>query len=232
MRITVISDTHNKHKDIELPGGDLLLHAGDISGRGYKHEVQQFCKWFNKQSNLYNSAAFIAGNHDFLFEKEPNAAKEVIESYKWIDYLQDDLLMVGEDYEDMIKIWGTPWQPEFYNWAFNLPKGGPELEYVWGLIPVDTDILITHGPPQGILDTSGNPYNEPNLGCPLLAARVQIVKPKIHIFGHIHGSHGYRFNGDTHFINASVLNEQYNYAYKPITFDWDKETNNIEFIEY
>ena len=153
MKITFISDTHNKHKQVtsSLPGGDLLIHAGDISSMGYKHEIQEFCKWFNSLEN-YTVKTFIAGNHDFGFEKEPEMAKEVVNFYKDIVYLQDSFLGYGVDTENYVKIYGSPWQPEFHNWAFNLSKGGLELEQKWNNIPEDTDILVTHGPVLGYLD--------------------------------------------------------------------------------
>jgi Icc-related predicted phosphoesterase len=232
MRITLISDTHNKHKQVtsSLPGGDLLIHAGDISSMGYKHEIQQFCKWFNSLEN-YGVKVFISGNHDFGFEKEPEMAKEVVGSYKWINYLQDSFLGYGVVNENYVKIYGSPWQPEFHNWAFNLPKNGLELEQKWNDIPEDTDILITHGPAFGYLDTSGPPWNEPLLGCELLVKRIKEIKPKIHVCGHIHGGYGYVFDGDTHFINASVLNEKYHFVNKPLTVEWDPDTNSLEFID-
>jgi Icc-related predicted phosphoesterase len=111
-----------------------------------------------------------------------------------------------------------------------LRKRGKELEAKWAAIPTDTDILLTHGPALGFLDTSGPPYNEPNLGCELLIQKIKEIKPKIHVCGHIHGGYGYRFDGDTHFFNASILNERYEYVNKPVTFDWDPETNEIQFI--
>ena len=231
MRITLISDTHNKQRYIteDLLGGDLLLHGGDISSMGYKHEIQEFCKWFNSLDN-YDNKIFIAGNHDWGFQKRPDESKEIINSYKWIDYLQDEEtgLQIGDG--PMVKIYGTPWQPEFYNWAFNLPRNGWELEQKWNDIPVNTDILITHGPAQGYNDTSGPPWNEPMLGCELLVKRIKEIKPKIHLCGHIHGGYGYMFDGDTHFINASVLNERYDYVNKPLTIEWDPVTNSIEFL--
>jgi len=205
MKITFISDTHNKHKEIteDLPGGDLLIHAGDISSMGYKHEIQQFCKWFDSLTN-YSAVVFIAGNHDFGFEKRPEETMEIVNSYKWITYLQDSVLQ------------------------FNLPKDGWELEQAWEEIPDDTDILVTHGPAFGYLDTIMGQYD--NLGCELLTKRIKTIKPKIHVCGHIHSGYGYVFDGDTHFINASVLDEQYQYTQKPLTVEWDPVTNKLEFI--
>jgi Icc-related predicted phosphoesterase len=235
MRITFISDTHNKHKQIteDLPGGDLLIHAGDISSMGYEHEIQQFCKWYNNIEN-YNHKVFIAGNHDWGFQDNVERAMEIVNSYKTIDYLKDDLLCVGEegseDYSKMVKIWGSPWQPEFFNWAFNLPKNGSELEYVWNQIPWDTDILITHGPAYGKLDDVEGRRGI-HLGCELLEKRINtIARPKIHVCGHIHSGYGYYYDGQTHYFNASVLDERYNYSHKPFTVDWNPETNEIVFL--
>ena len=231
MRITLISDTHTKHWELDgqLPGGDLLIHAGDIMNSGRNvNDISDFCKWFNGLEQ-YDHKVFIAGNHDRMFEDYPEKAMEIVNSYKWIDYLQDDWIQVGND-TSMVKLYGSPWQPEFYSWAFNLPKGGPGLMSKWEAIPMDTDILITHGPPQDHLDVSGPPYNEPHLGCALLREKVDSQPPKIHLFGHIHGSYGYKFDNGTHFFNASILNERYDYVNKPVTFDWNPETNEIEFI--
>jgi len=230
LKITFISDTHTKHKmlDGQLPGGDVLIHSGDIMNSGYsKYEVEDFCKWFEKQN--YDKRIFIAGNHDRLFEDEPEETMEIINEYD-VNYLQDNELLIGEEWETQVKIWGSPWQPEFYNWAFNLPRGGQDLMRVWNQIPKDTGILITHGPPQGHLDISGPPYNNGDLGCSLLRVKVDEIKPKIHVFGHIHGSYGYKFHNGTHFFNASVLNEKYGQTNKPITINWDSETNEIEFV--
>jgi len=230
MKITFISDTHNKHKQITnlLPGGDLIIHAGDLTSMGYKHEIQQFLKWFNSLNN-YTHKVFIAGNHDFGFQETPDACKEFLDFYDRVTYLQDNFHLIDEDYQTEVKVYGSPWQPEFHNWAFNLPRQGKELEDTWNNIPMDADILITHGPAWGHLDTvKFNPTF--NLGCELLAERIKVVKPKIHVCGHIHTGYGYKFDGDTHYINAAVLDENYNFTQKPLTVDWNKNTNEIEFL--
>ena len=230
MKITLISDTHNKHKLItdDLIGGDLLIHAGDISSMGYEHEILEFCKWFNSIDN-YDHKVFIAGNHDWGFQNNIDRINQIINSYKTINYLQDDWLKVSYDQTDsMVNIYGSPWQPEFYNWAFNLPRKGNQLKEKWDNIPTDTDILITHGPVYGYVDKVVGQYE--NLGCELLTERIKEIKPKIHVCGHIHSGYGYTFDGDTHYINASVLNEQYSYSNKPLTIDWNPKTNEIQFI--
>jgi hypothetical protein len=233
-RITVLSDTHTKHGLIpltDLPGGDILIHAGDIMNSGYnKNDILDFCTWFHSLEQ-YDKKIFIAGNHDRMFENHPEGVEELLNIYLNIDYLQDE----GYDLYDMdtdtsTKIYGSPWQPEFYAWAFNLPKNSLQLAAKWEAIPDNTDILITHGPAFGTLDTvAGRPWD--NLGCELLAERIEVIKPKIHVCGHIHSGYGYVFKNGTHFFNAAVLDEQYEYTQKPMTFDWDKETNTIEFVK-
>jgi Icc-related predicted phosphoesterase len=239
MKITFISDTHTKHKFCEndLPGGELLIHAGDFMSSGYSlREADEFFKWFNDISN-YETKIFIAGNHDRIMQDKPTEVQDILTGYKHIDYLQDEQLTLyfdgpnGDRPEDNVRIYGSPWQPEFHNWAFNLPRLGEELAAKWAAIPTNTDILITHSPAQGHLDFSGPPYNEPNLGCPLLRNHIDVVaRPKIHVCGHIHGGFGYKFDGQTHFFNASILNEQYCYVNEPMTVEWNQTTNELIFI--
>lgn len=231
MKISLVSDTHNKHKHVhnnglgDLKGGDLIIHAGDISSMGYKHEIIEFAKWFDQLD--YKHKVFIAGNHDWGFERRLDDTLEDISIYESITYLQDKMRTI-KDGDTVINIYGTPWQPEFYNWAFNLPKNGPGLSSKWEAIPLDTDILVTHGPAFGKLDTVEG-RRQDHLGCELLAERIAVVKPKIHVCGHIHTGYGYYFDGETHFFNASALNEEYMYAQKPFTFDWNPITNEINF---
>jgi predicted phosphodiesterase len=230
MKITFISDTHTKHRFCEndLPGGDIIIHAGDFMNSGYyEREAIEFFDWFNSLDN-YDTKIFIAGNHDRWMENAPDVAKGILTGYKNIDYLEDELIGVGPHLKNMVLIYGSPWQPAFYDWAFNLPRNGWELEQKWNDIPNDTDILITHGPPWGHCDIT--PYGNLNVGCELLRVRVDELKPKIHVFGHVHSGYGYKFHDGTHFINASILNERYNYENKPITIDWNPSTNKLEFI--
>jgi predicted phosphodiesterase len=226
-RITFISDTHTKHLGLNLPGGDILIHSGDIMSSGYSTmEIYDFLMWFDKIDN-YDFKIFIAGNHDRLFQNDPEKIKGIITGYKTVDYLEDDWMEL-EFEDETIKIWGAPWQPWFYNWAFNLPRNGPGLASKWEAIPEDTDILITHGPPMGMLDRVER--DNENVGCELLLERINEIKPKINVFGHIHEGYGYTSNGNTHFINASVLDGRYRLTNKPVTVDWDKKTNSITFI--
>jgi Icc-related predicted phosphoesterase len=223
MKITFISDTHTKHNQVTatLPGGDVLIHAGDISSMGYEKEITDFLKWFNGLDN-YTHKIFIAGNHDWGFQESPDMCRELLKMYPNVTYLQDNTEVIGE-----VKVYGSPWQPEFYDWAFNLPRMGSELQQKWKNIPDNTDILITHGPPWGHLDTIKG-HSVP-LGCEVLAERIKSLKPKIHVFGHIHTGYGYKFDGTTHFFNAALLDERYLFTQKPFTVDWNPETNEITF---
>ena len=224
-RITFISDTHTKHNltSNDLPGGDIIIHAGDFMNSGYYwEEVYPFLKWYDDLDN-YDTKIFIAGNHDRLFEDRNQEARGLLTGYKTINYLQDETIIVNDT-----KIYGSPWQPEFYNWAFNLPRNGEDLREKWFNIPNSTDILITHGPPFGHLDVT--PYGNLNVGCELLRVRLDSLKPKIHVFGHVHSGYGYKFHEGTHFINAAVLSERYQYTNKPVTIDWNPETNEVEFL--
>ena len=225
-KITMISDTHSKHKQIEkdLPGGDLLIHAGDITSMGYEHEIREFCKWYDSLDN-YTNKIFIAGNHDWGFQNNVEKVKEILNFYENITYLQDNSTSLGED---MVSVYGSPWQPEFYNWAFNLPRQGVELKEKWDNIPNNTDILITHGPAYGYVDKVIG--RTENLGCELLTEKIKELKPKIHVCGHIHTGYGYTFDGDTHYINAAVLNGRYEFRNKPVNVEWDMITNEIQFL--
>lgn len=213
MKIITISDTHTKHNQIPLEWlepADMIIHAGDISSRGSLSEIESFCYWFSKLDQ-YKHKIFIAGNHDWGFQEKPEQVMEIVNSYKTIKYLQDSSIVC-----DGVKIYGSPWQPEFYNWAFNL-KRGAEIQEKWDLIPLDTDILITHGPADGYGDFL---LNGDNVGCKdLLDTIVTKVNPKVHIAGHIHCGYGESFAHGTHFINAATLNEQYMVSNKPIIFE-------------
>ena len=235
MKVTLISDTHTKHRncELDLPGGDLLIHAGDFMNSGYNPmEAIEFFQWFDKISN-YDDKIFIAGNHDRWMQDKSEEARGILTGYKTIDYLEDDSITLyfdgpnGDHTEDNVRIYGSPWQPDFYNWAFNLPRNGEEMKAKWDAIPTNTDILITHGPPFGYLDIPGGQSLQ--VGCEMLQDRVDEIRPKIHVFGHIHGSYGYYYNGHTHFFNASILDERYNYANLPLTFEWDQATNEIKW---
>lgn len=215
MKVLTISDTHSKHHQIPvewLESADVIIHAGDISGRGGLNEIDNFCRWFNGLDQ-YEHKIFIAGNHDWGFQTHPNDIDLILKWYPNITYLQDSSVEI-----DGIKIYGSPWQPEFFQWAFNLQRG-PEIQEKWDMIPLDTDILITHGPAYGHGDFVPGPKGG-YVGCQnLLDTVLTKVYPKTHIAGHIHCGYGESRAGNTHFINAATLNEQYIVTNPPIIFE-------------
>ena len=201
LRVVCISDTHESHRKIRVPDGDLLLFAGDMSFLGEAIAIREFNAWLGTLH--HPNKVVIAGNHDWMFERDATRAEAMITN---ATYLNDSGCVI-----EGLKIWGSPIQPEFCDWAFNRRRG-TQIDRHWRMIPDNTDILITHGPPYGILDTSRE--GSQHLGCEDLLRAVERVKPKLHVFGHIHGGAGiYKqdCSGGPIFVNAAVLNE----AYKP-----------------
>lgn len=201
MDIVFISDTHSKHNWLQrthkLPIADMIIHAGDITSVGDIWEIEPFLQWY---SNLpYQYKIFIAGNHDYGFETNRHTVRSMIPDN--LIYLEDS----GTEIEGL-KLWGTPHSKPFNGWAFN-KEDGVRWQY-WDMIPDDIDILITHEPPKGLLDIS--PYGNEHVGCPYLHHTViNRVKPKIHVFGHVHSGYGIETHEGITFINASSINERY-----------------------
>lgn len=235
MRITVISDTHGRHLELDdkhFPGGDLLIHAGDFLKFGtYKMELKSFCQWYDLFDNYINNI-FVAGNHDLYIVNEKDDSKKVINNHKWIEYLQDDWFIYSDKYGEAVKIWGSPWTPKMEGESvFTPPRDSEDIKKKWNNIPNDVDLLLTHSPPYGILDNLiYHDEDMGHLGCKFLLNRVKEIKPKIHIFGHIHGENEYYFDGNTHYINAALMDDKFFWCKKPITFDWNIDTNEITFL--
>jgi predicted phosphodiesterase len=193
MRIVCISDTHAQHQGLALPSGDVLVHAGDITRHGaLEDDVESFDRWLGTLDHLYRFKIVIAGNHDFCFQNQPVEARARITN---AIYLEDS----GCERAGL-RFYGSPWQPWFGGWAFNLPRG-EALAAKWALIPNDVDVLITHGPPEGILDVT---KRGDVVGCHDLRERVREIKPRLHVFGHIHEAAGQFKSEDTLFVNASM----------------------------
>ena len=207
MRFVAISDTHGKHQQIKLPEGDVIIHAGDVSMRGEEYEIVNFLNWFEGLD--YQHKIFIAGNHDFYFERTTEEEiQQLIPSS--ISYLNDSAVTIGS-----IKIWGSPISPWFFNWAFNRHRGAA-IQRHWDLIPADANIIVTHGPVFKILDkTSTGKF----VGCEDLLEKINEVKPSVHICGHIHEAYGMEEREGTRFFNASILDERYHAVNKPWVFD-------------
>jgi len=224
MKITFISDTYGKHAELtdKLPGGDVLIHSGDFMRGGYEEgEAIDFFDWLEHDVTGYKYKIFIAGNHDRLFENEPEQAIKLKDAYAPSTiYLQDSSFKI-----EGIKFYGSPWTPAFNNWAFNVERDSDAIEEKWNQIPDDTDVLITHGPPLGILDYT--PYGG-DVGCERMISKVLEVQPLIHVFGHVHSSYGHKYNETTDFINASNLNDNYKLVNEPVNIILDEMFKQIE----
>jgi Icc-related predicted phosphoesterase len=206
LRIVCVSDTHGRHDRTDLPPGDLLIHAGDLTAHGKLEEVEPFNDWLGRIGHLYRHTIVIAGNHDFCFQNHPAEARARLTH---ATYLEDSWVEVGG-----VKVYGSPWQPFFGGWAFNLRRG-EELAAVWAKIPADVDVLVTHGPPEGVLDR--NKWGDP-CGCRDLLARVLEVRPRLHVFGHIHEAAGRTEIDGITFVNAAVPGG----SNSGVVVDWDE----------
>lgn len=212
MKIWCISDTHNKHGLLDLydpKDVDVLIHAGDESLHRSpiinNNEVLDFIEWLKAMP--YKHKIWIAGNHSTsIGERMIEPLKMNLKRFD-IHYLENSGVEI-----DGVKFWGSPVTPSFgIGWAFN--RGRDKIHKTWNMIPEDTDVLITHGPPYGRLDFARE--SEPRgrlVGCKNLAKRILEIQPKYHIFGHIHEDAGKVLNvsGETTtYINACVLNLDY-----------------------
>ena len=225
MKIVAISDTHTFTKNLVVPEGDILIHSGDATFHGYKHEVTAFGKWFRSQPHTYK--VFVAGNHDTSFEESPIKARQWLfdsrekdpmklyaSSDKSTIYLQEQSVTLNIDGET-VSIYGAPHQPFFCNWAFNV-RTDEELKQIWDRIPKGIDILVTHGPPYKLRDLCRNGH----VGCRELRKAIQRVRPKLHVCGHIHEGYGVSRWGDTLIANASICTEKYQPTNSPLVFEF------------
>lgn len=210
MRIVCISDTHGLHDQVVLPEGDVLVHAGDMTGRGEESAVAAFGAWFRRQPHPHK--VLVAGNHDFLFERDPARARELVEG-DGVHYLEDaGVEILGR------RFWGSPWQPWFHDWAFNLERGAPLAER-WALIPEGTEVLVTHGPPMGVLDVVARGGRA--VGCEALADRMGELDVSLHVFGHIHEATGHVVDPEGRVaVNASTCTLAYRPTNAPVVLDW------------
>ena len=238
-RIICISDTHEIHHRmkynvidyIDKNQENILIHAGDVTNVGSQHGTRQFVEWFQNLKG-FGTKIFIAGNHDWSFYRKPAWLKQYIndENLSQSDcyYLEDsEMTITDPKFSNPIKIYGSPWQVPFMNWAFNAPE--EQLAKYWEKIPLDTQILITHSPAHGTLDTIAGRHE--HLGSITLSEYIDKIKPKIHITGHIHSGRGITEKNGTLYINASTATESYDMINKPIVIDYDFQTNKWNLID-
>lgn len=226
VRFVCVSDTHGKHEKLtHLPYGDVLVHTGDLTSFGEVKQLESFRRWFESQPHPHK--VVIAGNHDISLDSElcskrkghgdvygaesQAAAAAALTSDEFL-FLRDEAAVVAG-----YRLYGSAYQPEFCDWAFQLERGKPPLWDKWRAIPGDTEVLLTHGPPACFRDTT---HRHERAGCVDLLHEVQTrVKPLVHIFGHIHESNGSSFDGTTVFVNASTCDLRYRASNPVLVFD-------------
>lgn len=220
MKLVAISDTHLDH-GFTIPDGDILVHAGDLTVRGTRREMIEALDFLRDQPHQHK--IIIAGNHDLYFE---TLMRHEIDSLtKGLIYLQDSGCMI-----EGLRFYGAPWQPRvlrfksgaYHHWAFNI-KRGKELRQKWQIIPDGVDVLITHTPPRGTGDQSTK-YKTARYkaGCSDLRERVWEIKPKVHIFGHVHHGYGEYKKGGVYYANAALCNYHQQVVNRPIEINYDQ----------
>lgn len=206
MKLVLISDTHGYFPD--LPDGDILIHSGDATGNGTIRELFKFNAWLGLERQRYHTILFCPGNHDRLFEKDEGVARSLVSNATVL--INQEIEILGR------RFYGSPYTPAFNFWAFQL-YGQREAFHCWSKIPLDTDILITHGPARGVLDAD---VDGQQFGCPELFKKILEAKPEIHVCGHIHAGYGQKYLDGTTFVNASICNENYEPTNLPIVIEF------------
>jgi Icc-related predicted phosphoesterase len=214
MRIVCISDTHEQERSVAIPACDLLIHAGDITFKGDLHKLAAFDDWCEALPLPRERILVCAGNHDISLEKTPEVATH---AFLHCTYVRDATVVI-----DGAKIYMSPWQPRFNDWAFNLDRGSKELAARWDAIPAHTDIVVTHGPAYGFGDLTVDGLR---VGCELLLQRLGEIRPRFHICGHVHEGYGvYQTGFGTTVVNASVCNARYQPIHPAIVIDFRSRT--------
>ena len=195
MKIIHISDTHS-HIIKNMPEADLLVHSGDATLNGGPRELRTFNFWLESIRHKYKEIIFVPGNHDRLFEEDEAAARSVVTAAR---------VLIDEAYEfEGFKIYGTPYTPAFFQWAF-MKFRGEEMRHVWNKVPLDTNILISHGPPRNILDECYQDGRIKFVGCDDMLKRIEELKDlKLCMFGHIHPAYGKMFKNGVTYSNGST----------------------------
>lgn len=206
MRLVAISDTHQQHASLDMPAGDVLIHAGDWTHRGRKDEIDNFLEWFAFQPHPHK--ILICGNHDMGHAAD--TAHIFCSHIRNMHYLEDSYIIINSTL-----FYGSPWTPAFFQWGF-MTHSDAERENTWKRIPTYTDVLITHGPPFGYLDKNSQNYK---CGDATLAKYVRKIAPKVHIFGHIHEAHGQTHINKTRLYNVASLDGDYKGIRKPTVID-------------
>lgn len=225
MRIVSISDTHNLEANITVPDGDILIHAGDLTMDGTPSAFSSVFTWLSEMP--HKRVLAIPGNHDLALQSDPHTRLRLRDRFPRVELLIDSSTTIGNG----IKVWGSPWQPWFYDWAFNFALGTLGAEQArrkWAEIPEDTAVLITHGPLHGVLDTAADGTH---VGCAELRARLDDLPClRLHVFGHIHESYGALIRRGALHLNAAVCDSHYLPSHRPIVVDWSGAPDDVPVL--
>lgn len=212
MKIVFISDTHSYIPQIDVPDGDVLVHCGDALSSGRMAEFATFCRDLRFLAPRFDHILYTPGNHDIIVEELPSMAREMLLAAS----PKIQMLLHEETTIDGVKFFGSPWVPKFMNWAFMYEK--EDAKRIWANTPDEIDVFFNHGMPYGILDSIGYTLGigEERVGCPELLKRLQEIKPKVYVGGHLHLEGGQRKKiGETLFVNAAICDMSYNPTHAP-----------------
>jgi len=215
----------NWTREVVYPPADFLVLPGDILGNYFTargdyaelaqqlNELERLNAFYGalKKEGRYKEVIYVSGNHDWVLQKQPELARARLTE---VIYLQDEAIVLGTRDGGTLKFYGSPWQPWFWDWAFNFPdhnvnfaRARAHARSCWEAIPDDTQVLLTHTPPYGILDAT---YSGEQVGCKYLRERLsQLHQLKLHVFGHIHHSRGISGTFNRIYVNAALCNEDY-----------------------
>lgn len=216
MRLVFLSDTHGHYRSLNLPAGDVLVHGGDFGARGDLNDLAQFASWIRELP--FRHKLFVSGNNDPCFLSSPQEALEVLEGVQW---LRDCSIEI-----EGVHFYGATWQSLLSRTPLSYERERSARAVLWSRIPSNTDVLITHVPPHGILDRNRRGRNQ---GCSALRTRVDEIAPRVHLFGHIHECRGHTLEGQTLFVNGAVCDTNYQPQNPPMLVELaNRETRRIE----
>ena len=202
----LISDTHGYR--VTVPEADVLLHAGDGTRMGTHAQVEDLAEWLGALPHEHK--VFVPGNHDFACQQVTGWARDTFARQGVTMLVHEPLVVRG------IRLFGSPWQPWFYDWAFNV-RSEEERRRLWSQIPEDTQVLVTHSPPYGVLDRCDDGRL---VGCHALRERVDALPSlRLHLFGHIHESYGTLVRDGRTFVNAACCTLAYQPTQLAIVLD-------------
>jgi Icc-related predicted phosphoesterase len=221
LTLVLLSDTHGLHRRLphSIPEGDVLIHAGDFCAHGRAEEAHDFAAWLGSLPHPHKLVT--AGNHDRAIEQDPAAFRAAFAAHG-IHLLINDVIDI-----EGFRFFGSPYTPTFYDWHFMRDRG-PALRSEWAKIPEQTDVVITHGPAYGHGDLAPPWRDEParHVGCFELLLRLRAIRPRLHVFGHIHAGYGVTVSDElpgTTFINAALCTEAYQPTNRPQRFELSRQ---------